>query len=265
LRYRTIALPVANWVAWCADRGAFASYNGLLAAEATKAGPWGFGRTGSYDASLAVSGEAATVHQDNGSVVVFYKSGSEYTQVGWDEARLVKEGTNYIYTLPNRTKLEFNSSGQLTKETERRGNSNTFTYNVSNQLEKITDGAGRTLTFKYNGEGLVESVNRPDETCRQLYVFVGKSHKRDDRRQSALEIRIRISASTEENNRRPRTLAHDHLRQFTSGEDSIAGWARTQMDVRQHARHGNHTVRTEYVGNPREKTCLPRSKNRIPS
>jgi len=137
------------------------SYNALAAAEATEAGPWGYGWTGSYDASLVVSGETATVHQDNGSVVVFYKSGSEYTQGGWDEARLVKEGSNYIYTLPSQTKLEFNSEGRLTKETERRGNSNTFTYNAGKQLETVTDGASRTLTFKYNSEGLVESVEDP--------------------------------------------------------------------------------------------------------
>lgn len=136
------------------------SYNGLLAAEATEAGPWGFGWTGSYDARLVVSGETATVHQDDGSVVVFYKSGTEYTQGGWDEGRLVKESTNYVYTLPEQTKLEFNSEGKLTKETERRGNSNTFTYKEG-KLETVTDGAGRTLTFKYNGEGLVESVTDP--------------------------------------------------------------------------------------------------------
>jgi len=136
------------------------SYNGLLAAEASEAGPWGFGWTGSYDASLVVSGETATVHQDNGSVVVFYKSGTEYTQGGWDEGRLVKEGSNYIYTQPDQTKLEFNSEGKLTKETERRGNSNTFTYKEG-KLETVTDGAKRTLTFKYNGEGLVESVTDP--------------------------------------------------------------------------------------------------------
>jgi RHS repeat-associated protein len=136
------------------------SYSGLLAAEASEAGPWGFGWTGSYDASLVVSGGTATVHQDNGSVVVFYKSGTEYTQGGWDEGRLVKEGANYIYTLPEQTKLEFNSEGKLTKETERRGNSNTFTYKEG-KLETVTDGASRTLTFKYNKEGQVESVTDP--------------------------------------------------------------------------------------------------------
>jgi RHS repeat-associated protein len=139
------------------------SYNGLAAAEAKEAGPWGFGWTGSYDASLEINSEkgTATVHQDNGSSVTFFKSGEAYTPAGWTEAKLVKEGTNYIYTLPSQLKLEFNSLGRLTKETERNGNANTFTYNGSNQLEKVTDGDSRTLTFKYNGEGLVESVTDP--------------------------------------------------------------------------------------------------------
>jgi RHS repeat-associated protein len=136
------------------------SYNALVAAEAKEAGPWGFGWTGSYDATLEVGSETATVHQDNGSAVVFYKSGATYTQGGWTEARLVKEGTSYIYTLPTQTKLEFNSEGRLTKETERDGNSNTLTYKEG-KLEKVEDGDKRALTFKYNGEGLVESVKDP--------------------------------------------------------------------------------------------------------
>jgi RHS repeat-associated protein len=137
------------------------SYDALAAGEAKEAGVWGYGWTGPYDASLEVGAETVTVNQENGSSVVFYKSGEAYTQGGWIEARLVKEGANYIYTLPEQSKLEFNSEGKLIKETERNGNSNTFTYNGSKQLEKVTDGAGRTLTFKYNGEGLVESVTDP--------------------------------------------------------------------------------------------------------
>ncbi len=139
------------------------SYNALAAAEAKEAGPWGYGWSGPYDASLTINSEhgTATVHQENGSSVVFYKDGESYTQEGWTQARLEKEGASYIYTLPTQTKLEFNSEGRLTKETERNGNSNTFTYNASKQLEKVTDGDGRSLTFKYNGEGLVESITDP--------------------------------------------------------------------------------------------------------
>ena len=137
------------------------AYDGLSAASASSSGVWGFGWTRPYGAHLEVSGGEATVYQDSGSAVVFYESGSEFTQGGWVQARLVKEGTSYVYTLPNQSQLEFNSEGYLTKETERNGNSNTLTYNGSHQLEKVTDGAGRSLTFKYNGEGLVESVKDP--------------------------------------------------------------------------------------------------------
>jgi RHS repeat-associated protein len=139
------------------------SYNSLAAAEATESGQWGFGWSGPYSAHLVVSGEKTIVYQDNGSAVEFYKSGSSYTQGGWDEARLGKEGSNYVYTLPDQSKLEFNSEGRLTKETDRKGNSNTMTYNGSHQLETVTDGNSRTLKFKYNGEGLVESVTDPME------------------------------------------------------------------------------------------------------
>jgi len=138
------------------------SYNALVAAEASESGVWGFGWSGPYSAHLVINEKegTATVYQDNGSTVVFYKSGEAYTQGGWTEARLVKEGTSYVYTLPNQSKLEFNSEGKLVKETERDGNSNTLTYKEG-KLEKVEDGAKRTLTFKYNGEGLVESVTDP--------------------------------------------------------------------------------------------------------
>jgi RHS repeat-associated protein len=138
------------------------TYNALAAAKATEAGAWGFGWSGPYSAHLELNSElgTATVHQDNGSAAMFYNSGETYTQGGWTEARLVKEGTNYVYTLPDQSKLEFNSEGKLVKETERDANSNTLTYKEG-KLEKVTDGASRTLTFKYNAEGLVESVTDP--------------------------------------------------------------------------------------------------------
>ncbi len=106
--------------------------------------------------------ETATVVEQGGSEITFYKTeAGEYEQGGWVQARLVKEGSDYIYTLPDQTKLEFNSEGKLIKETDRNGNATTLTYNGSKQLEKVTDSTGRSLTFKYNGEGLVESIKDP--------------------------------------------------------------------------------------------------------
>ena len=136
-------------------------------AEGKGVGRWGWGWTGPYESRLVfgtseVGQETATVEQQNGSGIVFYKEESgEYTQGGWVQARLVKEGSTYIYTLPTQTKLEFDSEGKLVKETERDGNATTLTYNGSKQLETVTDSTGRTLTFKYNGEGLVESIKDP--------------------------------------------------------------------------------------------------------
>ncbi len=136
-------------------------------AEGKSVGLWGWGWTGPYGASLVLGTtehgqETATIHQQNGTTVTFYKNeAGGYEQGGWVQARLVKESSKYIYTLPDQTKLEFNSEGKLVKETDRNGNATTLTYNGSKQLEKVTDSTSRTLTFKYNGEGLIESIKDP--------------------------------------------------------------------------------------------------------
>ncbi len=141
------------------------TYNSQLAATQTEPGPFGYGWTGPYSAHLVINEEADTaiVHQDNGSTVTFDITTSK-TYVGaapWVEATLIKEGSTYVYTLPDQSKLDFNSVGQLTSETERNGNSISMSYNTEKHLESVTDGSGRKLTFSYNGEGLVESAKDP--------------------------------------------------------------------------------------------------------
>jgi RHS repeat-associated protein len=136
------------------------TYNSQLAASQKEPGPFGFGWTGSYSAHLSIGTELVTVHQDNGSTVTFRISGTEYIPVGgWIQATLTKSGTEYIYTLPDQTKLEFNESGQLLKETDRDGNAITLTYKEG-KLASVEDGAGRKLTFTYN-EGFVEQIEDP--------------------------------------------------------------------------------------------------------
>jgi RHS repeat-associated protein len=139
------------------------TYNAQLAATAEAPGAFGYGWTGPYSAHLAVEEATgtATVYQDNGSAVEFYSSGGAYVAGAWVEATLAKEGTGYVYTLPDQTKLVFNSSGQLTKEEDRNGNAITLAYNAEKRLETATDGDGRALTFKYNVGGQVESVKDP--------------------------------------------------------------------------------------------------------
>ncbi len=139
------------------------TYNSLLAVKQPTAGPFGYGWTGSYSAHLELKNEGseATVHQDNGSTVTFTNSAAGWSApLGLVEATLVDEGSGYVYTLPDQTKLEFNSEGRLTKE-DRNGNAITLAYNTEKQLETATDGAGRKLTFAYNAEDEVESVKDP--------------------------------------------------------------------------------------------------------
>jgi RHS repeat-associated protein len=139
------------------------SYNSLAAVEAKEVGPWGLGWTGPWDAHLTLNAEAetATVEQEGGNSVVFYTSANKYVPAKWVEAKLAKEGSSYVYTLPDQTKLEFNSEGRLTKETDRDGNAITLTYNIKHQLELATDGDNRKLTFKYTEAGQVENVTDP--------------------------------------------------------------------------------------------------------
>jgi RHS repeat-associated protein len=147
------------------------TYNSLLAGKQSEHGPFGYGWTGSYSAHLKVSTRCggtlcgvnlATVTQDDGSVVRFERYGSEtWKPLGsMVEATLTSEGTGYVYTLPNQSKLYFNSEGVLTSEADRNGNTLTMGY-TSGRLTSVTDFAGRKLTFAYNAEGEVESAKDP--------------------------------------------------------------------------------------------------------
>jgi YD repeat-containing protein len=142
------------------------TYNSQLAVKQATAGPFGFGWTGSYSAHLELNyeGREATVYQDNGSTATFGRSetGAAWTPASsLSEATLVDEGSGYIYTLPDQTKLRFNSSGVLTSEEDRNGNTITLAYNGEKELESATDSAGRKLTLKYNSEKEVESATDP--------------------------------------------------------------------------------------------------------
>lgn len=135
------------------------SYNSQLAATQKEPGTFGYGWTGPYSAHLTFNKETGTttVHHDNGSAVIFYGEG--LTPGAWVQSTLVKEGSNYLYTLPDQSSLEFNSSGQLTKVSDRHGNALTLTYKEG-KLETVKDAGGRTLTFIHK-EGKVESVKDP--------------------------------------------------------------------------------------------------------
>jgi RHS repeat-associated protein len=128
------------------------TYNSQAAAVVKEAGPWGYGWSGPYSSHLEFNKEsgAVIVVQENGATALFALSGGVYIPSAWVKATLLKEGENYVFTLPTQEKLKFNSSGQLTEQKDRNGNALTFTYE-SGKLTKARDAAGRELWFFYSG------------------------------------------------------------------------------------------------------------------
>jgi RHS repeat-associated protein len=147
------------------------TYSSQMAAKQATHGPFGFGWSGPYSARIGGTSEcinrfacAFPVYLNNGSVVAFemsYGGGAFVAANPLTQAALVNESGTYVFTLPDQTKLDFNSTGQLTSETDRNGNTTTMKYNSEGQLESVSDPSGRKITFAYNSEGEVESVKDP--------------------------------------------------------------------------------------------------------
>jgi RHS repeat-associated protein len=145
--------------------GVALTYNSQLARKESAHGPFGYGWTGAYGAHIEFKheGRIAVVHQENGSTVTFVLLVSGY----WGglgpavTAGLVHEGSGNVFILPDGLAMHFNSSGWLTSEADRSGNTLTMTRNAEGRLEAVKDAAGREITLKYNGAGEVESATDP--------------------------------------------------------------------------------------------------------
>jgi RHS repeat-associated protein len=193
------------------------TYNSQLAAAQTSPGPFGYGWTGSYSAHLVVNSELgeATVYQDDGSTVGFAAQGSGWVARGkLVQAKLAQEGSGYLYTLPDQTKLRFNSAGELTSETDRNGNALTMTRGTGGRLESVSDPAGRKLGFSYNAEGRIESVKDPMGHVVK-YAYEGGN----------------LSAVTEPGETSPRwQFKYDASHELTSKTDGREHTATTEYD-----------------------------------
>ncbi|HWC49684.1 MAG TPA: DUF6531 domain-containing protein, partial [Solirubrobacterales bacterium] len=137
------------------------TYNSQAAAEAKSSGYWGYGWSGPYSSHLEENKEsgAVTVVQENGATATFNLEGGKYVPGAWVQSTLVKEGENYIFTLPTQEKLKFNSKGWLIEQKDRNGNALTITQ-FEGLILAVKDAAGRELKFAYT-EGHVTSIEDP--------------------------------------------------------------------------------------------------------
>jgi RHS repeat-associated protein len=130
----------------------------------TASGPLGQGWVDPYQASLSFgSGGNATFTSADGQQMTFTDSGGTYTPAPGVYATLAAVSGGYQLTAPDGTLYSFNSSGQLTSETDRSGTGLTMAYSGS-QLASVTTAGGRTVTFAYNSAGLLASLTMPNGT-----------------------------------------------------------------------------------------------------
>jgi RHS repeat-associated protein len=136
------------------------TYNSVFAAVK---GVLGFGWTHSCAMNLVQgSGGVVTVHQEDGSQVVFTPdSGGGYSAPPRVISTLVRNSDDsFSFVRRAREFFHFSSAGKLMSEHDLNGYTTTFAYNGAGQLATVTDPAGRTLTFTYSGSQLT-SVTDP--------------------------------------------------------------------------------------------------------
>jgi YD repeat-containing protein len=91
------------------------------------------------------------------------------------------DGTVWLLTHQDYSKLRFNASGLLIAAEDRNGNTTTLTYDGSGRLSSVADPAGRgSLTFGYDGSNRIISVTdwaSPARTVQYGYDSSGRLWK----------------------------------------------------------------------------------------
>jgi RHS repeat-associated protein len=138
-------------------------------------GPFGYGWSFTYGLHTRADPSTGnvTVYQEDGSTVLFIRSGTTYApSAPREDATLVASGSNYVFTRKAKTIFTFDqSTGHLLSVQDLVGaNANpryatTLSYDGSGQLSTITDPGGRSYSLTW-GSGKIQSV--ADTTGRQV-------------------------------------------------------------------------------------------------
>ena len=110
---------------------------------------------------LTFDSGGATYVTGDGYAAYFAVSGTNTfaTPAGWYDT-LVRSGSNYILTTPQKTSETFNASGQMTSQTDAGGNVTTYVYNASGTLAYVIRPDHSENAFGYNGNGNLGLIAR---------------------------------------------------------------------------------------------------------
>ena len=111
-------------------------------------------------AGLGVGADSVNYFDGTGASGRFTKSGSAWTPPPGMGVSLKQSGSNWIVSYnKSGDQLTFNSSGWLTKRTDRNGTGVTYGYNSGGQLIAITDATGKRIGIEYaNGGSTIDTV-----------------------------------------------------------------------------------------------------------
>ena len=134
----------------------------------------GFGWTHSYNISLSFDAAGnVTLHQANGTTLPFAAVTSGFQAPPRVMGQLVRNpDSTFAFTQKDKTRFTFSSTGQLTSEADRNGNTTTLSYSAG-QLASVTDSAGRSLTFGYTGSRLTRVSDGANRQVSFLYDASG--------------------------------------------------------------------------------------------
>jgi RHS repeat-associated protein len=149
-------------------------------------GPTGYGWTDNYNQYLTFDGSGnATVHESNGSAVVFtFTAPSTYTGPPDEHVTLVKNGdSTFTLTDAGQNQTVFNAAvsslstlHQLIDRHHSAAYTLTMAYNGDGTLASVTDPNGRTLSFTYTTIGtakLIQTVTQNDSPSRSVSFQYG--------------------------------------------------------------------------------------------
>ncbi len=90
----------------------------------------------------------AEITLPDGGTLKLTQTGHLYQADAGSTATFAPSGSHYVLTLPNRSTLTFNNSGQLLRRSWANGDQWTYTY-ISRNLNTVSDDYGNQLTFAY--------------------------------------------------------------------------------------------------------------------
>ncbi|MBL4762790.1 MAG: hypothetical protein JKY93_08830, partial [Gammaproteobacteria bacterium] len=122
----------------------------------------GVGWTSNVYRRLNRDNNTLVVTQSDGRNESFSFDGSDWSGDSDTRLRLTEEGNSFIITQADGAEEVYDLSGKLLSESDRNGNTTTYSYDVDERLQRVTGPYGHNLSFSYDIDGHLTGMTDPD-------------------------------------------------------------------------------------------------------